>query len=333
MAWHGMHISLLPTESFPLQGAAEEPHGPSLDSPSTDCPSTLTTARGHIPLPAQCPSMEVTTVSPSPASPTEGDDLCETDVTSVAIHSVALPICLCGLAGNGTVIGLLSLKTSNSCIFNLALTDFLLLLFAIPSALLILMEDISCSPVLPLMYMNFVFQLSVFSCYWTLYQLMCVSNERYLLNFFKLYCRCDPPLRLWWEHCQAAVISMNTIILLLFAAPMLVSSTVDFINAKRGSQQQQPKRRDIVLVITVLLTLILSLCNFLQQLGYIAVSSQVVFLLTCINSSIKPFIYFFLGRCWRPCSMESLRLSLQRVFEEQKKNTACENHATRDTGV
>ncbi|XP_054132454.1 mas-related G-protein coupled receptor member H-like [Melozone crissalis] len=306
--------------------------------------------------------MEVTTMSPSPASPTEGDDLCETDVTSVAIHSVTLLICLCGLAGNGAVIGLLSLNIGNKGIFNLALVDFLFLLFAVPSALLILVEDVSCSPVLPLMYMNFVFQLSVFSCYWALYRVTLGNNKRYMRNFSKLCCHCDPPLRLLWvlvhirywaffvvftvmptvtflcpshqqEHCQAALISVYLIILLLYAVPILVSSTVDFIRAKWGSQQQQPERRDIVIFVIGLLALILSLWNFLQEFGYIDVPSQVVFLLTCIHSSIKPFIYFLVGRCWRPCSIKSLRLSLQRVFEGQKIKTARRNDATRDTGV
>ncbi|XP_064570701.1 mas-related G-protein coupled receptor member H-like isoform X1 [Zonotrichia leucophrys gambelii] len=306
--------------------------------------------------------MEVSTVSPSPASPTEGYHLCETDVTSVAIHSVTLLICLCGLAGNGAVIGLLSLIFKNNGIFILALLDFLFLLFAVPSALLILVEDVSCSPVLPLMYMNFVFQLSVFSCYWGLYQVTFGNNERYMRNFSKLCCCCDPPLRLLWvlvhirywasyaiftvmpavtflcpshqqEHCRAALISMYLIILLLIAAPMLVSSTGDFIRAKWGSQQQQPEKRNIIIFVIGLLALILSLWNFLQEFGYITVPSQVVFLLACIHSSIKPFIYFLLGRCWRPCSMESLRLSLQRVFEGQKIKTAHKNDATRDTQV
>ncbi|XP_058662909.1 mas-related G-protein coupled receptor member H-like [Ammospiza caudacuta] len=306
--------------------------------------------------------MEVTTVSPSAASPTEGDDLCETDVTSVAIHSVTLLICLCGLAGNGAVIGLLSLRSRNAGIFDLALVDFLFLLFAVPSALLILVEDVSCSPVMPLMYMNFVFQLSVFSSYWVLYQLSAGSSVRYMRNFFELCCCCDPPLRLLWvlivirywaffavftimpsvtflcpshqqEHCRAALISVYIIILLLYAAPLLVSNAVDFIKAKWGSQQQQPKRHDIIIFVIVLLALIISLWNFLQQLGYMVVPSQVVFLLACINSSVKPFIYFLVGRCWRPCSMDSLQLSLQRVFEGQEIKTARKNDATRDTGV
>ncbi|XP_074399800.1 mas-related G-protein coupled receptor member H-like [Zonotrichia albicollis] len=306
--------------------------------------------------------MEVTTVSPSPASPTEGDYLCETDVTDVAIHSVTLLICLCGLAGNGAVIGLLRLKIRNSGIFDLAIADFLFLFFAVPSAFLFLVEDISCSPILPLLYLGFLFQLSVLSYYWGLFWLMPSSNVQSMYKLCKLCCHWKLPERLMWvvisvqswaffalfavipavsflcpsyeqEHCRVPLISMYTIILLLFVAPVVISGTIDFINAKRVSQQQQPKRRNIVIVIIVLLTLILSFWNFLQQLGYIAVSSQVALLLTCINSSIKPFIYFLVGRCRRPCSMGCLRLSLERVFEQPKEKTDHSDDATRDTGV
>ncbi|XP_041335627.1 mas-related G-protein coupled receptor member H-like [Pyrgilauda ruficollis] len=294
--------------------------------------------------------------------PTEGDDLCETDVTTVAIHSVTLLIGLCGLAGNGAVIGLLNLEIRNYGIFKLAVIDFLFLLFVVPSALLFLVEDVSCSPILPLLYLNFLFQLSVVSYYYALLRLIPGGTVQCMSRLCKLCCHWDLPERLLWvvdsvqywasfalftvmpavtflcpsheqEHCRAALISMNTIILLLFVAPVVISSTIDFIKAKWGSQQQQPKRRDIVIFIIVLLTLLFLLWNFLQDLGYIAVPSQVVFLLASINSSIKPFIYFLAGTCWRPCSMGSLRLSLQRVFEEQKKKSARREKATRDTGV
>ncbi|XP_057882679.1 LOW QUALITY PROTEIN: mas-related G-protein coupled receptor member H-like [Melospiza georgiana] len=292
--------------------------------------------------------MEVTTVSPSPASPTEGDDLCETDVTSVATHSVTLLFCLCWLAGNGAVISLLNLKIPNYRFFVLAVTDFLFLLLTVPSALLFLVEDVSCSPVMPLLYLSFLFQLSVVSYYWALLWLMPRRPVVYMDKLCKFCCCCNFFYTLRWvvgsvqywaffalfaliptvtflcpsdeqELCRAALISMYIIMLLLFVIPMLISITVDFIISKVGSQQQQPKRRDIVILITALFTLLLSLCNFLQHVSYIVVSSEVFFLLACIHSSIKPLIYFLLGRCWRPCSMGSFRLSIQRVFEEQKK--------------
>ncbi|XP_063015579.1 mas-related G-protein coupled receptor member H-like [Melospiza melodia melodia] len=297
--------------------------------------------------------MEVTTVSPSPASPTEGDDLCETDVTDVAIHSVTLLICLSGLAMNGAVIGLLSLRSRNSDFFDLAVMDFLFLLFAVPSALLILVEDVSCSHILPLLYLNFLFQLSVVSpwnsvpacvyklcwlcCHWELPEhLLWVLGTVQYWTFFAVFTvipmvtfLCPSQQQ---EHCRAVFISMYTLILLLFAAPVAISHTVDFIKSKQGCQQQQPMRRDIVIVIIALFTLLLNLFNFLQQLGYITVSSQVVFVLTCIHSSIKPFIYFLAGRHWRPCSVQSLQLSLQRVFEEAKVRTARRNYPAMDTG-
>ncbi|XP_058663743.1 mas-related G-protein coupled receptor member H-like [Ammospiza caudacuta] len=302
--------------------------------------------------------MEVTTVSPSPASPTEGDDLCETDVTSVAMHSVALLISLCGLAGNGAVIGLLKRKSRNTGIFVFTVIDFLYLLFAVLSALLLLVEDVSCSPILPLLYLNFLFATSAMSYYWGLFWLIFNSTMLYMRTICWLCCRRELPERprpvlisvqesaftlLYFvmlmvafsctENCQANSISLYTIVLLLFVAPVVISGTIDFIKAKWGSQQQQPKRRDIVTVLVALFILFLSLWNFLQELGYITVPSQAVFLLACIHSTIKPFIYFLVGRCWRPCSMGSLRLSLQRVFEEPRENTAHSHDPAMDTGI
>ncbi|KAM7035107.1 mas-related G-protein coupled receptor member H-like [Acridotheres tristis] len=306
--------------------------------------------------------MEVTTVSPSPASPTEGDDLCEIDVTNVAIHSATLLICLCGLAGNGAVIWLLSLKFRNIGIFNLAFVDFLFLLLTVPSALLFLVEDVSCSIILPLTYVRFLFQLSVVSFYWALYRLTFSSDELSMYDICDLYCCCDLPERLLWvvgsvqdwaffalftvipvltflcpSHeqgpCRAALISIYSVILLLFVAPMIIFRIIDIIKACFGSKKQQPKMRENVISLVLFLTILLGLFNFLQQLGYSVVSSQVLFLLICIHSSIKPFIYFLAGRCWSPCSMGSLRLSLQRVFDEKEENTAHRSEANTDTVV
>ncbi|XP_042635342.1 mas-related G-protein coupled receptor member H-like [Catharus ustulatus] len=305
--------------------------------------------------------MEVTTVCPSPASPTEGDDLCEADVTNVAMHSVTLLICLCGLAGNGAVICLYSLQSRTYAIFNLAVADFLL--FTVPSGLLLLVEDLSCTPILPLMYLSFVFQVSELSYIWGLFRLVLSRYGANILELWELCCGCNAPDRLWlvvqslqlWaffalftliptltslcpsqqqEQCRASLISMYTIILLLFAAPLFIIPTIDITKAKRGSRKQQLKRRDIVVFIIMFFTLLILLFNSLQQIGYFSVSSEVFFLLTCIHSTIKPFIYFLAGRCWSPCSMESLQLSLQRVFEEEKeKKPTSSDDAHRDTGV
>ncbi|KAM4899282.1 proto-oncogene Mas-like [Sylvia borin] len=306
--------------------------------------------------------MEVTTVSPSPASPPEGDDLCEIDVTNVTIHSVTLLLSLCGLVGNGAVLHLLSWKCSNLDIYCLAVADLLFLLFTVPSALLFLVEDVSCSHIMPLPYLSFLFQLSVFSSYWALFLVMVRSNINYMSKFYNVCCHCNLP---WWllslvfcvqclasfifftvipavtnlclshpeEHCQATLISMHVVILLLIAAPTVIPTTVKFIKVKWGSMEQQPRRREIVVFIMVLFILLLILCNFLQRLGYSIVSSEVLLLFNCIQTSIKPFIYFLAGGFRRPCSLRSLPSSLQRVFDGHDEEAAHSNDAPMDTGV
>ncbi|CAN8214280.1 unnamed protein product [Coccothraustes coccothraustes] len=318
--------------------------------------------------------MEVRTLSPSPASPTEGDDLCETDVTEVAIHSVTLLICLCGLAGNGAVLWLLGSccffcrNPITVCIFHLAVTDFIFLLIVATSLLLHLLEEVSCSTIMLQEYLRLFFHLSLFSYTTGLYLLTAISIERCTSILCPLWYRCHRPQhlsglmsRLSWvvcallwalsitvivtmtalcqsrehEHCQVSLITMYALNLFLFAPAMVISSTVLLIKVKCISQQQRPKRLDIVNFLSALFFLLfalpLSLSNFLQQLGYTIVSSQVVFLLACIHSSINPFIYFLVGRCRRPCSVGSLRLSLQRVFEEPEENTAHSHDPAMDT--
>ncbi|KGL94278.1 Mas-related G-protein coupled receptor member H, partial [Charadrius vociferus] len=122
------------------------------------------------------------------------------------------------------------------------------------------------------------------------------------------------------EHCQMALISMYILNFLFFAPPMVISNVILFIKVLCGSKRRQPKRLYIVIFLTVLFFLIfgvpLSVWNFLQQFSYSLAPSQVVFLLACVNSSINPFIYFLVGSCRRHCSLVSLQVAFQRVFEE-----------------
>ncbi|XP_074398296.1 LOW QUALITY PROTEIN: mas-related G-protein coupled receptor member H-like [Zonotrichia albicollis] len=344
-------------------GAAEEPRGPSLDSPSTDCPSTLTTARGHILLPAQRPSMEASTVSSSPASPTEEDNTCGIDITDAAIVGIILFFCLCGLAGNGALLCLLRFCRNpiTVYIFHLAVADFIFLLFVATSLLLHLLEEVSCYTITLREYLKLFFQLSLFSYTMGLYLLTAISIDRCTSILCPLWYRCRHPQRLSWmvcallwalcitvivtmtalcwsrehDHCQVSLITMYALNLFLFAPAMLISSTILIIKFKCGSQQQQPKRLNIVIFLVVLSFLLfalpLSLSNFLQQLGYTVVSSQVLFLLACIHSSTNPIIYLLVGRFRRPYSVGSLWLSLQRVFEEPEENTAHNHDPAMDT--
>nr|XP_054491906.1 mas-related G-protein coupled receptor member H-like isoform X1 [Agelaius phoeniceus]XP_054491907.1 mas-related G-protein coupled receptor member H-like isoform X1 [Agelaius phoeniceus] len=314
--------------------------------------------------------MEVTTVSPSPASPTEGDHLCETDATDVSIHSVTLLICLCGLAGNGAVIWVLgfrihrdTMKPITAYILDLAIINFIFLIFMVPFTLLFLLEDFSCSYIMPPASINFLFLL--FRMFYSvgLYRLTAISIERGRSMLCPPGLFCHLPRDLSWvvvsavlwalsitviaaisavnslcqsqEHklCQGALISLYILNFLVFAPSIVISSTILFIHFKASSQQQQSKRLDIIVFLAVLLTLPLSLWNFLQQLGYTTVSPRVVLLFAGMHSSINPFIYISVTKCWRNCSMGSLRECLQRVFEEPEGSTVPSNDATRDTVI
>ncbi|XP_054683265.1 mas-related G-protein coupled receptor member H-like isoform X1 [Grus americana] len=310
--------------------------------------------------------MEGNHMSPPPAPPTpttDGDDSCRIEVTDLATDGVTLLVCLCGLVGNGAVLWLLGFRIRRNpitvYILNLAVADFTFLLFMVTSALLYMMQNI-CSTVVSLMYLRSLFLLSLFSYNMGLYLLTAISIERCVSILCPLWYHCRRPqclsalvCALLWalsiaviaavtslcllhehEHCQMALISMYVLNFLIFAPLMVISSTILFIKVQCGSQQHQPKRLYIAVFLTVLffllLALPLSIWNFLQQFNYTNVPSQIVFLLACINSSINPFIYFLVGSCWRHCSLVSLQVALQRVFEGPEDNMACSNNTTMD---
>uniref|UniRef100_A0A672V7N7 G-protein coupled receptors family 1 profile domain-containing protein n=1 Tax=Strigops habroptila TaxID=2489341 RepID=A0A672V7N7_STRHB len=272
------------------------------------------------------------------------------DITDVAVDTVTLFICLWGLVGNGAVFWLLGFRIRRNpittYILNLAVADFTFLLFMVTSVLFYMMENIFCSRVVALVYQRSFFLLSLFTYNMGLYLLTAISIERCVSILCPLWYRCRRPQRLsavmcvlLWalsitviatvtslcllhEHelCQVALISMYSLNFLIFAPPMVTSNVILFIKILCRSQQRQPKRLYIVIFLTVLFFLIfgvpLSIWNFLQQFNYSVVTSQAVFLLACINSSINPFIYFLVGSCRRRCSVVPLQVAFRRVFEE-----------------
>ncbi|KAL9850927.1 proto-oncogene Mas-like [Geothlypis trichas] len=257
----------------------------------------------------------------------------------MAMQSVTLLIGLCGLAGNGAVLWVLrfcihrdTMKPITAYILDLAIIDFLFLIFimfysvglyrltaisiergrsilCLPGLFCHLPQDLSWVVVSAMLWALSITAITAISAVNSL----CQSQEHKL--------------------CRGALISLYILNFLVFAPSMLISSTILFIHFKASSQQQQSKSLDSIVFLTVLLTLPLSLWNFLQQLGYTTVSPRVVLLFACMHSSISPFTYISLTKCWRHGSMGSLRECLQKVFEEPEGSSAPSNDATRDTGV
>ncbi|KAM8807367.1 mas-related G-protein coupled receptor member H-like [Eudromia elegans] len=315
-------------------------------------------ARITPPRPAS-PGMELNhTYLPPVQTATEGnDDLrCVVDTSAVVLDGATLLVCPCGLLGNGAVLWLLGFCIRRNpvtvYILNLAFADFIYLLFMLTSALLYIVEDVSCSAFNFLEYQRPLFLLSLFAYNMGLYLLTAISVERCVSVLFPLWYRCRRPERLsavmcalLWalsisviaavtslclapprDRCQMALVSMYVFIFVIFVLPMVVSNVILFIKILCSSQRRQHKRLYIVIFLTVLFFLIfavpLSIQKFLQQFNYDFGPSQVVFLLVCVNSSINPFIYFLVGSCRRHCSLISLKVAFQRVFEETVVTTA-----------
>ncbi|XP_054246595.1 mas-related G-protein coupled receptor member H-like [Indicator indicator] len=302
--------------------------------------------------------MELNQTSPAPTSAmleTE-EDPCRVEVTDMAIDGATLLICLCGLLGNAAVLWLLGFCIKRNpitvYILNLAVADFTFLLFMVISSILYMIDNI-CSAAVSLTYLRSVFLLSLFSYNMGLYLLTAISIERCVSILCPLWYRCHRPqhlsvvvcVLLWalsiavvavvtslcllheHEPCQKALIFMYALNFLIFALPMVISNVILFVKVLCGSKRRQPKRLYIVIFLTVLFFLIflvpLSIWSFLQQFRYIFASSQVMFLLASINSSINPFIYFLVGSCRRHCSLVSLQVAFRRVFEETAVTMTC----------
>ncbi|KAM8807368.1 mas-related G-protein coupled receptor member H-like [Eudromia elegans] len=324
-------------------------------------------ARITPPRPAS-PGMELNhTYLPPVQTATEGnDDLrCVVDTSAVVLDGATLLVCPCGLVGNGAVLWLLGFCIRRNpvtvYILNLAFADFIYLLFMLTSALLYIVEDVSCSAFNFLEYQRPLFLLSLFAYNMGLYLLTAISVERCVSVLCTNNQHCHPSkylsavmCALLWalsisviaavtslclshqrEHCQLALVSMYVLNFLIFAPPMVFSSTVLFMKVLCGSRQQQSGKLYIVIFFTVVFFLLfalpLSIQKFLQQFNYDFGPSQVVFLLVCINSSMKPFIYFLVGSCRRHCSLISLKMAFWTVFEELGDHSAYSEDATMDT--
>uniref|UniRef100_A0A8D2MQ61 G-protein coupled receptors family 1 profile domain-containing protein n=1 Tax=Zonotrichia albicollis TaxID=44394 RepID=A0A8D2MQ61_ZONAL len=304
------------------------------------------------PHPTACPAsihVDVHRVPPA-ISLIEGDDLCETDVPNMATHSVTLLICLCGLAGNRAVLWVLgfciqsdTMKPSTAYILDLAIINFLFLIFMVPSTLLFLQEDFSCSSIMSPASIRFLFLLFPMFHSVGLNRLTAISIERGRSMLCPSGLFCHLPQGLSWVVVSAV----------LWALSITAIAAISAVNSLCQSQEHKLCCRgalislyilnflvfapsmslDIIVFLAVLLTLPLSLWNFLQPLGYTTVSLRVVLLFACMHSSINPFIYISVTKCWRRCSMGSLRECLQKVFEEPEGSTAPSNDATMDTGL
>ncbi|XP_025027229.1 proto-oncogene Mas-like, partial [Python bivittatus] len=269
------------------------------------------------------------------------------------LSCIALPVLVLGLFSNGAIFWFLCCKIKKTkytvYVLNLAIADFTVLFCYISYFVihLVIWDSPGLDP-----YFYWVFQcLTFFGFNTSFFLLTAISVERYVGTFFPLCYRFNRPKHLstilctllwvlscimvgidyicWQEYTSSGTIHPTnifiTIIFMLFLPTMVFCSFSLFVKISRHSQSKTPARFYRTIVITVILFLIfavphkiLCLMEYMQpamELNWTIIHS--FFLLNLINSSLNPFVYFFVGRQKEQRSKDSLHAVIYRSCNDE----------------
>nr|XP_006110404.1 mas-related G-protein coupled receptor member H-like [Pelodiscus sinensis] len=280
----------------------------------------------------------------------------------VTIKSVSLLICLLGLVGNGIVIWFLGFHMKRNpftvYVLNLAVADSGFLLCSAALVAHKVGNQYCDSTGVE------VFIIFTVLCFWTyntsLYLLTAISIHRCMSVLYPIWYRCRRPQHLsaivsalLWafsfllccsltifcigltqESCITSLLFVFVLNVLIFSPIMVLSSLSMFIKVRRSSQRRPPGKLYVVILLTVLFFLLFTLPHsvvfFLPSHG-IFLDNWLFEVLACASSSINPVIYFLVGSYRKRRHCGSLKLALQRVFEEQADSREDRNDPSRDT--
>ncbi|XP_036621213.1 mas-related G-protein coupled receptor member X1-like [Trichosurus vulpecula] len=267
---------------------------------------------------------------------------------ALVLPYLTLVISLGGLVANGFVLWILSFhikKNSFSVyILNLAGADFLHL-----ACWILLTIEFSSQFLLISMTKTIIFVTLIFYSVGLSF-LVAISTERCLCVLFPIWYRCVRPrhtspivctliwalnillfavlwptcIHLLHGSCDGFFIATSVWILLLIGM-MSVSSLTLLLRVQCSSRQRQPPRLYVLILLTVLLFFlcglpfgIVLLMQYLElNFPYMWLSSDLSLLLSILNNSINPLIYFFVGSFRQKKSRESFIVVLQRVLGEE----------------
>ncbi|KAL7984030.1 hypothetical protein Chor_002600 [Crotalus horridus] len=270
-------------------------------------------------------------------------------VEEIVWTGITLTVCFVGLVGNGYIIWLLGFQMKRNSfttfILNLAITDFGFLtsivisfIFGFINLLRGILALISFS-FSHMMYINAHFLMTA------------ISIDRCMAVLFPIWHRCSRPKHLSPAVCvilwTSSFLLVGTVNIMVFTEvivndrlftlhllvtamvclPLITLSTVVlFIKMCLKSNQKNQGRLLLVILITLLSFLILafplSIIAMILKLSSSEAEKKLQYLilwsivLSCLNSSINPVIYFLVGRKKGARSKESMKVLLQNVFKE-----------------
>ncbi|XP_010725206.1 proto-oncogene Mas-like [Meleagris gallopavo] len=274
------------------------------------------------------------------------------------MESFCLISAICGMVGNGMVLWYLGFRIRRNhftlYILNLAAADFgYLLCIAIETVQYLMQFNVGVQ------FGIFLF-LDLFMYGTGLYLLTAISIERCLSVLCPVWCRSHRPKHLsaiisglLWGlslllnmvgyilcsmhpsgSCWMLLIAIGVLDFLVCTPLMLFFSLTLFLRVKCSSQNFRTGRLFTVIMLTVLFFLIfavpLSVLILFDFLGYkFLYSPEIGFVLSCVNSSLNPVIYFLVGSYRDRRIKFTLRLAFQRAFEDSADDK--EERDTRDT--
>ncbi|XP_051820801.1 mas-related G-protein coupled receptor member X4-like [Antechinus flavipes] len=247
-----------------------------------------------------------------------------------------------GLIGNGAVLWLLRFRSRRNpfsvYILNLAAADALFLCFSILRSIFTLLGHFLDSAWMIISGFKFLFYAVGLSL------LAAISTERCLSALFPIWYRCSRPKHtsaavcagLWalpgmfwllsFVLCPYNFLTFFTILvawLLLLTCVMGVSSLTLLLRVQCSSSRQRPPRLYLMVLLTVLMFLLCGLPLGIRS--FILFYSQLDLMpdwlydpLACVNNSVNPLIYFFVGRLGHK-QREPLNVVFQRALGDEQE--------------
>ncbi|XP_027716282.1 mas-related G-protein coupled receptor member A1-like [Vombatus ursinus] len=280
---------------------------------------------------------------------------CENRAFVVTVNSIMLTISFCGLVANALVLWLLGFCIKRNpfsvYILNLAGADFFYLCCQIVRSIMLICQDFW--DIVP----RFIVTLTIFFYTLGLNLLAAISTERCLSVLFPIWYRCHRP-----KHMSATVCSLlwtlyllgnllegeacglldlipyrvmsrlawdfSFVTLIVFLVCLLcVSSLTLVLKFQCHAQNRGPSKLYLLIMFTILMFLLCGLPFGIDWfLLYWLIDTRCIFfvfqLLSCVNSSTNPLIYFFLGSFRQKRRREPLRVVLQRALKDEAETGA-----------